>query len=331
MMALFDIRTKFVVKKSTNIRKIYCPQLMVLDVSSEAVYDECKQKMRLAVHNKRCDISIASSLLTNKAQFTASLIHHFPRCGGRASYGDVILEYTPQLPAPDTMRIRLYIAYPKDKKEWYNESCLQRAGLIALMVQTFIAVELSIFNGNNPNDLRPLIPHFDVMWSNQQAGPNLTEMTPSIALLELDKTAAELAHERCLARYIRSRLSFLKELNSNELLHLVFLLCPHDAEEYGEEKLETYLDVTVIKSPAFYLLPTVASEVHRFLRDVNIACFPSKNQQLRVVGWVNNSYTLRFTKGGIVASYLSGVIHEVGHLLKIPHTNSGIMRDGKKF
>lgn len=51
-------------------------------------------------------------------------------------------------------------------------------------------------------------------------------MTPSVALLQLDKTAAELAHERHLAKYIRERLSLLGQLDSNKLLHLVFLLSP---------------------------------------------------------------------------------------------------------
>lgn len=62
------------------------------------------------------------------------------------------------------------------------------------------------------------------------AEPQFTEMTPSVALLQLDKTAAELAHEHNLAKYIRRRLSLLGQLDANKLLHLVFLLSPQKSD-----------------------------------------------------------------------------------------------------
>lgn len=60
-------------------------------------------------------------------------------------------------------------------------------------------------------------------------------MTPSVALLQLDKTADELAHERHLAKYIRKRLSLLGQLDVNKLLHLVFLLSPQKADGTTEK------------------------------------------------------------------------------------------------
>nr|CDQ08101.1 Bm12438 [Brugia malayi] len=67
--------------------------------------------------------------------------------------------------------------------------------------------------------------------------PQFTEMTPSVALLQLDKTAVELAHERHLAKYIRRRLSLLGQLDANKLLHLVFLLSPQKTDGIAEKDL----------------------------------------------------------------------------------------------
>ncbi|EFO24956.2 hypothetical protein, variant [Loa loa] len=245
------------------------------------------------------------------------------------------------------MRIRLYVAYPLDKKEWYSQVCLQRAGLIGLMVQTFITVELSNFDSDSTNDLRSYVPFLDDCWTKQLAEvpiedrtlisgtyvsmsePQFTEMTPAVALLQLDKTAVELAHERHLAKYIRRRLSLLGQLDSNKLLHLVFLLSPKKSDGTTEkDKIETILDLSVIKSAAFYCMPAVASHVHRSLRDMSRANVLPTRHCWRVMSWHGDRYTLQHTKGGIIACYLGAVMHEVGHLFKIPHTNSGIMCDG---
>lgn len=67
------------------------------------------------------------------------------------------------------------------------------------------------------------------------ADPLFTEMIPSVALLQLDKTAGQLKHERHLAKYIRSRLSLLGQLDANKLLHLVFLLSPQKPDGTTEE------------------------------------------------------------------------------------------------
>lgn len=48
--------------------------------------------------------------------------------------------------------------------------CLQRAGLIGLLVQTFIAIELRNFNNGSSDDLRPYIPFLDDCWTGQAAG-----------------------------------------------------------------------------------------------------------------------------------------------------------------
>uniref|UniRef100_A0AAF5RW86 Uncharacterized protein n=1 Tax=Wuchereria bancrofti TaxID=6293 RepID=A0AAF5RW86_WUCBA len=328
-------------------RKIYSPQLMVMDISSKSVYAECKRKMQKAEAEMIFNVSVASSTPFEKDIFTASLIHNFPRKGDSVTYGDVALEYIPQPVPPDTMRIRLYIAYPLDKKEWYNQLCLQRAGLIGLMVQTFITVELSNFNNGSTDDLRPYIPFLDDCWTEQLAEvpmedrtltsgtyvsmsePQFTEMTPAVALLQLDKTAVELAHERHLAKYIRRRLSLLGQLDANKLLHLVFLLSPQKADGIAEkDKIETLLDLSVVKSTAFHYMPANASLVHRSLRDVSRASVLPNRHCWRVMSWQGDKYTLQHTKGGTVACYLGAVMHEVGHLFKIPHTNSGIMCNG---
>ncbi|KAK6104215.1 putative peptidase family protein [Brugia pahangi] len=328
-------------------RKIYSPQLMVMDISSKSVYAECKRKMQKAEAEMIFNVSVTSSTPFEKDIFTASLIHNFPRKGDSVTYGDVALEYIPQPVPPDTMRIRLYIAYPLDKKEWYNQLCLQRVGLIGLMIQTFIAVELSNFNNGSADDLRPYIPFLDDCWTEQLAEvpmedrtltsgtyvsmsePQFTEMTPSVALLQLDKTAVELAHERHLAKYIRRRLSLLGQLDANKLLHLVFLLSPQKADGIAEkDKIETLLDLSVIKSAAFHYMPANASHVHRSLRDISRASVLTNRYCWRVMSWQGDKYTLQHTKGGVVACYLGAVMHEVGHLFKIPHTNSGIMCNG---
>ncbi|VDM06682.1 unnamed protein product [Wuchereria bancrofti] len=382
-------------------RKIYSPQLMVMDISSKSVYAECKRKMQKAEAEMIFNVSVASSTPFEKVTdwqkatgfvviiwtsenceyavllaftgfrfcdsftampewdfaahlvfqdiFTASLIHNFPRKGDSVTYGDVALEYIPQPVPPDTMRIRLYIAYPLDKKEWYNQLCLQRAGLIGLMVQTFITVELSNFNNGSTDDLRPYIPFLDDCWTEQiilvevpmedrtltsgtyvsMSEPQFTEMTPAVALLQLDKTAVELAHERHLAKYIRRRLSLLGQLDANKLLHLVFLLSPQKADGIAEkDKIETLLDLSVVKSTAFHYMPANASLVHRSLRDVSRASVLPNRHCWRVMSWQGDKYTLQHTKGGTVACYLGAVMHEVGHLFKIPHTNSGIMCNG---
>ncbi|KAM3719176.1 putative zinc metalloproteinase [Dirofilaria immitis] len=333
--------------ESPRNRKIYCPQLMVMDINSRSIYAECKKKMQMAEREMIFNVSVTSSVPLEKNTYAASLIHHFPREGGSVSYGDVVLEYIPQPVPPDTMRIRLYIAYPLDKKEWYNQTCLQRAGLIGLMVQTFITIELGNFSNSSTNDLRPYIPFLDDCWTKQLAEvpmedrtmisgtyvsmsePQFTEMTPSVALLQLDKTAAELAHERRLAKYIRRRLSLLGQLDTNKLLHLVFLLSPKKADGITEkDKIETILDLSVIKSAAFHCMPSVASQVHRSLQDISLANVLPARYCWRVASWHNNKYALRHTKGGTIASYLGAVMHEVGHLFKIPHTNSGIMCNG---
>ncbi|KAL3994590.1 putative peptidase family protein [Acanthocheilonema viteae] len=245
------------------------------------------------------------------------------------------------------MRIRLYVAFPSDKKEWYNQVCLQRAGLIGLLVQTFITIELSNFNNGSTDDLRPYIPFLDDCWTEQLAEvptedrtmtsgtyvaisePKFTEMTPSVALLQLDKTAAELDHERHLAKYIRGRLSLLGQVDANKLLHLVFLLSPQKSDGTIEkDKIETILDLSVIKSAAFHYMPAVASNVHRFLRNVNRENILPITYCWRVVSWEDDTYILQHTRGGVAACYLGAVMHEVGHLFKIPHTNSGIMCNG---
>ncbi|VDK67494.1 unnamed protein product [Litomosoides sigmodontis] len=324
-------------------RKIYCPQLMVLDIGSKSVYAKCKKKMQKAEAEMVFNISTMSSSEQN--MFAASVIHNFPRKGGNATYGDVVLQYTPQPVPPDTMRIRLYVAFPSDKKEWYNHMCLQRAGLIGLLVQTFIAIELRNFNSGSSDDLRPYIPFLDDCWTGQVAEvpmvertmtsgayvsisePQFTEMTPSVALLQLDKTAAELAHEHYLAKYIRGRLSLLGQLDANKLLHLVLLLSPQkEGGAVEKDKMETILDLSVIKSAAFYHMPAVASNLHRSLRNVDDGSMPLSDHCLRVANCENGVYFLKHTKGGVVACYLGAVIHEVGHLFKIPHANSGIMR-----
>nr|CTP81342.1 Bm10065 [Brugia malayi] len=159
--------------------------------------------------------------------------------------------------------------------------------------------------------------------------PQFTEMTPSVALLQLDKTAVELAHERHLAKYIRRRLSLLGQLDANKLLHLVFLLSPQKTDGIAEkDKIETLLDLSVIKSAAFHYMPANASHVHRSLRDVSRASVLTNRYCWRVMSWQGDKYTLQHTKGGVVACYLGAVMHEVGHLFKIPHTNSGIMCNG---
>ncbi|VDK64957.1 unnamed protein product [Onchocerca ochengi] len=304
--------------ESSCSRKIYCPQLMVMDISSKSVYAECKKKMEKAEATLACNVSVASSVPLDGNIFAASLIHHFPREGGSVNYGDVVLEYIPQPVPADTMRIRLYIAYPFDKKEWYNQVCLQRVGLIGLMVQTFIAIELNNFNNEVPMEERTMTSGTYVSMSES----HFTNMTPSVALLQLDKTAVELAHERHLAKYIRNRLSLLGQLDANRILHLVFLLCPH------KDKIETILDLSVIKSSTFYSVPPVVSQVHYSLRNMSLANDLPGHYCWRVMSWHGDEYTLRHTRGGTVASYLGAVMHEVGHLFKIPHTDSGIMRNG---
>ncbi|CAG9540791.1 unnamed protein product [Cercopithifilaria johnstoni] len=328
-------------------RKIYCPQLMVMDINNEPLYAKCKKRMRKAEAKMVFNVSTMSSLPSEKDIFAASVIHNFPRNGGNVTYGDVLLEYTPQPIPSDSMRIRLYVAFPSDKKEWFNQECLQRAGLIGLLVQTFITIELSNFNNGSTDDLRPYIPFLDDYWAEQLAEipmedrtmtsgayvaisePQFTEMIPSVALLQLDKTAAELAHERHLAKYIRRRLSLLGQLDANKLLHLVFLLSPQKSDGTVEkDKIETILDVSVIKSAAFHYMPAVASNVHRFLRNVNHESNLPTHHCWRVASWQDDAYILQHTRGGVVASYLGAVLHEVGHLFKIPHTNSGIMCHG---
>ncbi|OZC11258.1 hypothetical protein X798_01674 [Onchocerca flexuosa] len=305
---------------SSCSRKIYCPQLMVMDISSKSIYAECKKKMKKAEAKLACNVSVASSMPLEGNIFAASLIHHFPREGGSVNYGDVVLEHIPQPVPADTMRIRLYIAYPFDKKEWYNQVCLQRVGLIGLMVQTFITIELNNFNNEVPMEERTMTSGTYVSMSES----HFTNMTPSVALLQLDKTAVELAHERHLAKYIRKRLSLLGQLDANKILHLVFLLCPRKTDGIIEkDKIETILDLSVIKSSAFYSVPPVVSQVHYSLRDMSLA-----NVLPAHYCWRGDEYALRHTRGGTVASYLGAVIHEVGHLFKIPHTDSGVMRNG---
>uniref|UniRef100_A0A915PP50 Peptidase M12B domain-containing protein n=1 Tax=Setaria digitata TaxID=48799 RepID=A0A915PP50_9BILA len=316
-------------------RKIRSPQLMVMDISSKSIYNECKKKMQAAEDKKTFNVSVFSSTYVEKDLFAASLIHHFPRKGGTVTYGDVALEYIPQPVPQDTMRLRLYVAYPVDRKELYNNICLQRVGLIGLMVQTFIAIELKV-----PMEERTMTsgtyvsisgvlfsPIFTLIYCVKE--PQFTEMTPSVALLQLDKTAAELTHERHLAKYIRKRLSLLGQLDSNRLLHLVFLLTPKKiGGTKGKDKIETILDLSVIKSDAFYCMPVFASQVHSYLDDVAVADILPTHCCWRVMSWQGDNYMLRHTGGGTVASYLGAVVHEVGHLLKIPHTDSGIMCGG---
>uniref|UniRef100_A0A0R3RQB3 Guanylate cyclase n=1 Tax=Elaeophora elaphi TaxID=1147741 RepID=A0A0R3RQB3_9BILA len=306
-------------------RKIQCPQLMVMDINDESFYIKCRKKMRKAEAKMIFNVSVMSSFPFDKNIFAASLIHNFPRRGGTAVYGDVVLEYTPKRVPPDAMRIRLYIAFPSDRKEWYNQVCLQRAGLIGLLIQTFIAIELSNFNNEVPMESRTMTSGTYVAMSE----PQFTEMTPSVALLQLDKTATELAHERHLAKYIRERLSLLGQVDTNKLLHLVFLLSPRKSDGTVEkDKIETMLDLSVIKSAGFHFMPAVASQVHRFLRNVSHGNFLLTHRYWRVMDWENGAYTLMHTKGGIIAQYLGAVMHEVGHLFKIPHMNSGIMCRG---
>lgn len=48
--------------ESSCSRKIYCPQLMVMDISSKSVYAECKKKMEKAEATLACNVSVASSV-----------------------------------------------------------------------------------------------------------------------------------------------------------------------------------------------------------------------------------------------------------------------------
>lgn len=49
-------------------RKIYCPQLMVMDINSESVYAKCKKKMQKAEDKMIFNVSAMSSLPAEKVR-----------------------------------------------------------------------------------------------------------------------------------------------------------------------------------------------------------------------------------------------------------------------
>ncbi|MFH4975769.1 hypothetical protein AB6A40_002478 [Gnathostoma spinigerum] len=90
-------------------------------------------------------------------------------------------------------------------------------------------------------------------------------------------------------------------------------------------------DVCTIKSSVLTYLPASLSEVYSSL--VSADAFPSVSRSTRsvlrlVVDKERKTVCARHTRGGVVASLIGSIVHEICHLFKIPHTRYGIMKTG---
>ncbi|VDK20808.1 unnamed protein product [Anisakis simplex] len=161
---------------------------------------------------------------------------------------------------------------------------------------------------------------------------------PSLAVLTTDRTSAELFGLKNKAAYFIECLELLGERDPQQLLNLIFIF-PQQSENprpvtwQSEECFETKRDVSVITSPVLKLLPDCVVAINKILWCTNQLEVRYCRSLPRVVSYKEvdaNSFAvaLRHTRGGAVASLLGAIVHEIGHLLKLPHTEHGIMKTG---
>ncbi|KHN76717.1 hypothetical protein Tcan_11331, partial [Toxocara canis] len=161
------------------------------------------------------------------------------------------------------------------------------------------------------------------------------EQLPPVALLRTNRTSAEFYATRNMAAYILQCLELLGERNPVHLLNVVFVLSHANGFQPSgvPEKFETKRDVCVISSPLLISLPYSVLDINAILSSIKQLDIERCRSLPRIVTQTGNngSYVLRHTFGGATASLLGAVVHEIGHLFKLPHTKFGIMKTGIAF
>uniref|UniRef100_A0A158R4L0 Peptidase M12B domain-containing protein n=1 Tax=Syphacia muris TaxID=451379 RepID=A0A158R4L0_9BILA len=128
---------------------------------------------------------------------------------------------------------------------------------------------------------------------------------PEHAVLIVNKSSPELYSCQRLAYYIKECLQRLDEL------------------------FQTFRDVSVIKSKALNILPSSVSQLFSTFNCVDKIDAINCRSFLRIIqkgdhGCIKVGHTV----GGVVSSLYGSVLHEIGHLFKLPHTHRGVMANG---
>uniref|UniRef100_A0A915C3N8 Peptidase M12B domain-containing protein n=1 Tax=Parascaris univalens TaxID=6257 RepID=A0A915C3N8_PARUN len=326
---------------------IFVPQLAVVEFKLQQPEDGKKQ---LEAHSK------SSFFFSYDEQSNSGIFYKmFPKKGGRFVLENSEYIFKSPMLTRERPRVRLILAVPSDFDYLTvgNEfaSLVRRIKLVALMAQSVFAASLRRRYGSGTDECLTFC--FDSKWEPKTAeipieyrtfsgsdqlllsGPFVLageEELPALAILKTNRASAELYGTRDMATYFIKCLELLGERNPLFLLNLIFIIPKISGNMASgvRERFEAKRDVCVISSPMLVSLPDTLSSINAALTCTAQLDVEHCRSLPRVVSYsvANGKCTVRHTIGGAIASLLGAVVHELGHLFKLPHTRAGIMNSG---
>lgn len=274
----------------------------------------------------------------------------FSKLGGKLTLADT--DYINQKEIPGRPKVRLLIVIPSDVEDSLISLSLIRAVKIAAVVsQTVIGIEMVKFKkrmksgdygktitfefastwdsavARVPDEMRTYSGGSSVFLSEPMADDSDLTL-PRHGILKVNKSSAELYGDPHVARFLKKCLELLGVRSPDKVLHLSFIL-PLNLDFYGKDQYQTFRDVSVIKSKLIPFLPSFVSGLYSSFTSLKIIKDVAWRSLPRVIKQVEGgSLYVNHTLGGAVASFYGAVLHELGHLFKLPHSANGVMAYG---